>query len=77
MPSQSPLPMAQPSGLQRLEMLASDKQLAEDHRLHSVRAHPLEMSGETATACEAYRVAARRATNLPNSATDRPCGTPT
>jgi predicted RNA polymerase sigma factor len=30
-----------------------------------VRAHLLEMSGETEAACEAYRAAARRARNLP------------
>jgi RNA polymerase sigma factor (sigma-70 family) len=53
------------SGLQRLETLATDKQLAEDHRLYAVRAHLLELSGETAAACEAYRAAARRARNLP------------
>jgi RNA polymerase sigma factor (sigma-70 family) len=53
------------SGLQRLETLATDKQLAEDHRLYAVRGHLLEMSGETAAACEAYRAAARRARNLP------------
>jgi RNA polymerase sigma factor (sigma-70 family) len=53
------------SGLQRLEVLATDKRLAEDHRLYAVRAHLLEMSGETAAACEAYRAAARRASNLP------------
>jgi RNA polymerase sigma factor (sigma-70 family) len=53
------------SGLQRLETLATDKQLAEDHRLYAVRAHLLEMSGETAAACEAYQAAARRARNLP------------
>jgi predicted RNA polymerase sigma factor len=27
------------SGLQRLEVLATDKRLAEDHRLYAVRAH--------------------------------------
>ena len=53
------------SGLQRLEVLATDKRLAEDHRLFAVRAHLLEMSGETAAACEAYRAAAGRASNLP------------
>ena len=53
------------SGLQRLETLAADKQLAEDHRLYAVRAHLLEMSGEPAAAREAYRAAARRARNLP------------
>jgi predicted RNA polymerase sigma factor len=53
------------AGLSRLETLAGDKQLAEDHRLYAVRAHLLEMSGDTAAAREAYRAAARRATNLP------------
>jgi RNA polymerase sigma factor (sigma-70 family) len=53
------------AGLQRITALADHKQLAEDHRLHSVRAHLLEMSGDTAAAREAYRAAARRATNLP------------
>ena len=53
------------SGLQRLETLAADKHLAEDHRLYAVRAHLLEMSGDTAAAREAYRAAARRARNLP------------
>jgi RNA polymerase sigma factor (sigma-70 family) len=52
-------------GLQRLERLAGDKQLAEDHRLYAVRAHLLEMSGDTAAARGAYLAAARRATNLP------------
>jgi predicted RNA polymerase sigma factor len=53
------------SGLQRLETLATDMQLADDHRLYAVRAHLLAMSSETAAACEVYRAAARRATNLP------------
>jgi RNA polymerase sigma factor (sigma-70 family) len=52
-------------GLQRLDTLAGDKQLAEDHRLYAVLAHLLEMSGDTAAAREAYLAAARRATNLP------------
>jgi RNA polymerase sigma factor (sigma-70 family) len=52
-------------GLQRLETLAAEKQLAEDHRLYAVRAHLLEMIGAQAAAREAYRAAARLATNLP------------
>jgi RNA polymerase sigma factor (sigma-70 family) len=52
-------------GLQQLETLATDKQLAEDHRLHAVRAHLLEMSDDIPAAREAYQAAARRATNLP------------
>jgi RNA polymerase sigma factor (sigma-70 family) len=53
------------AGLQQLETLAGDKQLAEDHRLFAVRAHLLDMSGDTAAARESYLAAARRATNLP------------
>jgi RNA polymerase sigma factor (sigma-70 family) len=53
------------AGLQRLETLSTDKQLAEDHRLYAVRAHLLEMSGDATAAREAYLAAARRATNLP------------
>jgi RNA polymerase sigma factor (sigma-70 family) len=53
------------AGLQQLETVAGDKQLAEDHRLYAVRAHLLEMSGETDAAREAYRAAARMATNVP------------
>jgi predicted RNA polymerase sigma factor len=51
-------------GLQRLDSLADDKQLAEDHRRYAVRAHLLEMTGDKNAAREAYRGAARRATNL-------------
>ena len=53
------------AGLRRLETLASDKLLAEDHRLYAVRAHLLEMTGDVGAAREAYRAAARRASNLP------------
>jgi RNA polymerase sigma factor (sigma-70 family) len=52
-------------GLQRLETLSKDKQLAEDHRLFAVTAHLLEMTGDAGAAREAYRAAARRASNLP------------
>ena len=53
------------AGLQLLETLANDKQLTEDHRLYAVRAHLLEMTGDTGAAREVYRAAARRASNLP------------
>jgi RNA polymerase sigma factor (sigma-70 family) len=53
------------AGLRRLDTLAADKLLAEDHRMYAVRAHLLEMSGDTTAAREAYHTAARRATNLP------------
>jgi RNA polymerase sigma factor (sigma-70 family) len=52
------------AGLQQLDSLAGDKQLAVDHRLYSVRAHLLEMMGDKDAAREAYRGAARLATNL-------------
>jgi len=53
------------AGLRLLDRLAGDKQLAEDYRLYSVRAHLLDMSGDTTAAREAYLAAAHRATNLP------------
>jgi hypothetical protein len=53
------------AGLQRLETLANDKQLADDHRLYAVRAHLLEMTGDAGAPLDAYRAAARRASNLP------------
>jgi RNA polymerase sigma factor (sigma-70 family) len=53
------------AGLELVATLAGDKQLAEDHRLYAVRAHLLEMIGDTAAARDAYLAAARRATNLP------------
>ena len=57
--------MARPADSSDWKRWQTDKQLAEDHRLYAVRAHLLEMSGETAAAREAYRAAARRARNLP------------
>jgi predicted RNA polymerase sigma factor len=53
------------AGLERVAILAADKQLAEDHRLYAVRAHLLQMTGDMAAAREAYLAGARRATNLP------------
>jgi predicted RNA polymerase sigma factor len=46
--------------LAMVEDLAGDKRLADHHRLHSVRAHLLEMSGDTGGALAAYREAAHR-----------------
>ena len=42
-----------------------DDRLGDDHRLHSVRAHLLEMSGDHAAARASYREAARLAASLP------------
>ena len=52
-------------GLDLLGALQADARIAEDHRLHAVRAHLLEMAGDHATARASYLEAARRATNLP------------
>ena len=52
------------AGLDLLDTLQADERIAEDHRLHSVRAHLLEMAGDRAAARESYLAAARRATNL-------------
>ncbi|MEV4508049.1 DUF6596 domain-containing protein [Dactylosporangium sp. NPDC049525] len=53
------------AGLRLLEALDADERLARHHRLAAVRAHLLEMSGDTAKAREAYELAARRTTSLP------------
>ena len=52
------------AGLARLARLDGDERLAGDHRLTAVRAHLLELSGDQATARDAYETAARQATNL-------------
>ena len=52
-------------GLDLLGKLETDERIAEDHRLHAVRAHLLEMAGDHAGARDAYEAAARRTTNLP------------
>jgi predicted RNA polymerase sigma factor len=51
------------AGLSLLDPLA--KPLAKDHRLDSVRAHLLEMSGDRAAACQAYQQAARLTLSIP------------
>ena len=53
------------AGLAVLRDLESDPQLARHHRLHSTRAHLLEMSGDPAGAMASYREAARLTTSLP------------
>jgi predicted RNA polymerase sigma factor len=52
-------------GLHLLGAIQADERIAEDHRLHAVRAHLLEMAGDRAAARDSYLEAARRATNLP------------
>jgi RNA polymerase sigma factor (sigma-70 family) len=52
-------------GLELLGPLDSDTRLTERHRLEAVRAHLLEMAGDHEAAIARYRIAASRATNLP------------
>ncbi len=52
------------AGLDLLDELQADDRIAEDRRLHAVRAHLLEMAGDRAAARASYLEAARRATNL-------------
>ncbi|HEX6422428.1 MAG TPA: sigma-70 family RNA polymerase sigma factor [Acidimicrobiales bacterium] len=53
------------AGLDVLAPLDDDPRLAGHHRLAAVRAHLLEMAGDTAGALDAYRAAAAGTTSLP------------
>jgi RNA polymerase sigma factor (sigma-70 family) len=53
------------AGLDLLGKLEGDERIADDHRLHAVRGHLLELAGDRAGARDAYQAAARRTTNLP------------
>ena len=52
-------------GLDLVEKVRADERVADDHRLHAVRAHLLEMAGDGAAARESYLAAARLTTSLP------------
>ncbi|WP_130342894.1 RNA polymerase sigma factor [Herbihabitans rhizosphaerae] len=52
------------AGLDLVSTLDDDKRLAKHHRVDAVRAHLLEMLGDTSAAREAYRTAARRTASL-------------
>jgi RNA polymerase sigma factor (sigma-70 family) len=52
------------AGLELLGRLESDERIAEDHRLHAVRAHLLELAGDPAAARDAYLAAAGRTTSF-------------
>jgi predicted RNA polymerase sigma factor len=52
-------------GLDLLCALDSDPRLAGHHRLHAVRAHLLEMTGDSEAAIAQYRLAAARTTSIP------------
>ena len=53
------------AGLRLLDELDRDSRLAGHHRLHAVRAHLLEMTGDTAGAVAEYRMAAGRTSSQP------------
>ncbi|GLW64668.1 RNA polymerase sigma24 factor [Actinomadura rubrobrunea] len=53
------------AGLRIVDELEADDRMARHHRLHAVRAHLLERAGRPREAREAFRAAARLATNLP------------
>jgi RNA polymerase sigma factor (sigma-70 family) len=53
------------AGLELLKPLDADDRLAGHHRLHAVRAHLLEMSGDHDGALAHYRTAAGRTTSIP------------
>ncbi len=53
------------AGLERLQPLDADEQLAGHHRLDAVRAILLELAGEPRAAIAHYRIAAGRTTSLP------------
>jgi len=52
------------AGLELVQRLGADSRVNADRRFHAVRGHLLEMAGDRAAALEAYRAAARAATNL-------------
>ena len=53
------------AGLAVLDDLEQDKRLARHHRLHAVRAHLLEMTGDTERARDSYLLASRLTTSIP------------
>jgi RNA polymerase sigma factor (sigma-70 family) len=53
------------AGLELLCALAEDRRMAGHYRLAAVRAHLLEMAGDTSAARDAYELAARRTASLP------------
>ncbi|MEV0802165.1 sigma-70 family RNA polymerase sigma factor [Kribbella sp. NPDC050281] len=52
-------------GLKQLSTIEDDDRIANDHRLAAVRAHLLEMSGDTTAARAAYEEAATKTTSVP------------
>ena len=54
------------AGLDLIAKLEVNDRFAEDHRLHAVRAHLLEMAGDFVSARDSYQAAARRTVSLPH-----------
>ena len=54
------------AGLDLIGELEVNEQIAEDYRLHAVRAHLLEMAGDFEAARDSYQAAARRTVSLPH-----------
>jgi RNA polymerase sigma factor (sigma-70 family) len=54
------------AGLDLIGKLEVNERIAEDHRLHAVRAHLLEMAGDIEGARDSYQAAARRTVSLPH-----------
>ena len=52
-------------GLNLLDTLKKDRRIAEHYRMDAVRAHLLEMVGDSQTAAKYYREAAAKTVNLP------------
>ena len=53
------------AGLVVLTTLEQDQRMAKHHRLHAVRGHLYELSGNAAAAVDSYRTAARLSSNAP------------
>jgi predicted RNA polymerase sigma factor len=53
------------SGLELLATIEADERMARHHRVEAVRAHLLEMAGDSEAARTSYRAAARRTTSIP------------
>ena len=53
------------AGLAMLDELEADERIRTHHRLEAVRAHLLEMAGDTPAARASYRLAGQRTTSLP------------
>jgi len=53
------------AGLDLLRTLDEDERITEHHRLHAIRGHLLELTGDRRAARQSCRAAARRTTSLP------------